>query len=63
MAEEKERKHGKTGVMAKIAAIDAQKRENANAIKEIDASVKQLKGAINAQVRENDAYIDNFYYG
>jgi len=53
----------KTGVMAKIAAIEAQKRGNANAVKKIDASVKQLKGAINEQVRENGAYIEDFYYG
>ena len=44
--EEVTRKHGKTGVMAKIAAIDAK-------CKEVDAAARQQIANIKAQAKEN----------
>ncbi len=52
-AEEVTRKHGKTGVLAKIAGIKEQARENADAVKKIDTSVKKFQGDIKEQAREN----------
>ncbi|MDI6655299.1 MAG: hypothetical protein QME59_05370 [Candidatus Hydrothermarchaeota archaeon] len=54
-AEKAELRIGKNGVFAKRVAIEVQAKENAEAVKKIDAGVKDIQSAIKTKAGEIDA--------
>ncbi len=53
----------KTCVMAKIAGINEQARENADAVAKMNTGIREIVAGIEDKVKEFDTYVKEFYYG